>query len=159
MMMWRAIWHSKNGFGFYTFLAFGFIFLMVGIVSWIRTESFLKDVHRTSAQIVNLKSDGSSGNDVVYSPVFQFVAEDGRSYTVESNSASRPPEFVVGQVVTVLYLPSDPMGARIETPWQIWSWTRIGLLLGFSFTSIALISGWWQTRKLRRARAPANSKP
>ena len=62
------------------------------------------------------EEDGS----IDFAPVFRFVAQDGRAFTVKSDVASKPPEFVIGQAVPVVYQVKHPDEARIQSFLQLW---------------------------------------
>jgi len=128
--------------------ALGPIFLGFSLWSWIHTERFLHHAYRVTGQIVRLNQDDNDGHRL-YAPVFRFTAEDGRMYTVESNNYSSPPEFVAGQTVPILYIPSEPASARIETSWQLRGMETVSLLLGWSFPLLALASIWWRRPRIR----------
>ena len=60
-------------------------------------------------------TDGSS----TYSPVVEFTA-NGQTYTFESDNASSPPAYQIGETVNVRYDPADPNTAQIDKLTERW---------------------------------------
>jgi Protein of unknown function (DUF3592) len=92
-----------------------------------------------------------------YAPVFSFKAEDEKTYTVQSGVATNPPAFEEGQRVQVLYLPSNPSGARIASFFQLWfvSFVCSGLGVFFGVPGYLLVR--LDRRRRRRAVNPLSS--
>jgi len=68
-----------------------------------------------------------------YAPVFSFTAEEGRAYTVISETYSSSPGFRVGESVRVRYDPSNPQNARIHSFFQTWGGAIIFGVVGVGF--------------------------
>jgi len=87
----------------------------------VHTERFI--LHSASAQgtVIGLVASRRDGDmKMTYAPVFAFTANNGRAYTITSNSGSNPPEFALGDQVAVLYEARDPNGAKIDSFLQLW---------------------------------------
>lgn len=74
----------------------------------------------TTGNVVRLEeSNSSEGGCCVYSPVVEFNA-NGQTYSFEGDTASDPPAYDVGEVVNVIYDPSDPDTAQINKWSERW---------------------------------------
>ena len=69
----------------------------------------------TMGRVVGL-DESSSDSGTGYSPIFVFTAA-GNEYEVNSGIASDPPDYAVGDIVRVRYLPANPQIAEIDSPW------------------------------------------
>ncbi|MGD0732653.1 MAG: DUF3592 domain-containing protein [Terracidiphilus sp.] len=66
--------------------------------------------------IVRLEPVPDEENGAInYAPVFSFTSEDGKIHTIRSGVASNPPGFEEGEAVRVLYVKSNPEGAKIDS--------------------------------------------
>ena len=118
----------------------------------VSTELFLHNSIRTTGIVVSLREvQDEENHSVNYAPVFQFVAEDGQSYTISSDTSSNPSEFAVRQKVPVLYEPKYPMGAKIDSFLQLWLFPLIFGIIGL----IAFAIGYVWTRLSKRVRSRA----
>ena len=108
------------------FRVFGFVGIVSGsvfggIAGWIAVSNWDLSRHglRAESTIVEMReTEGDSGS--TYAPVYQYADRAGVSHTVASSSSSSPPEYVVGQKVTVLYHATNPQGAEIESFSALW---------------------------------------
>ena len=74
----------------------------------------------TTGNVVRLEeSNSSEGGCCVYSPVVEFNA-NGQTYSFEGDTASDPTAYDVGEVVNVIYDPSDPDTAQINKWSERW---------------------------------------
>lgn len=74
----------------------------------------------TTGNVVRLEeSNSSEGGCCVYSPVVEFNA-NGQTYSFEGDTASDPPAYDVGEMVNVIYDPSDPDTAQINKWSERW---------------------------------------
>lgn len=81
-----------------------------GYMSWTLEQNGAE----TTGHVVRLEeSSNGDGGCCVYSPVIEFEAS-GQAWTFESNNASSPPAYEVGEAVPVLYDPADPNTAQID---------------------------------------------
>jgi hypothetical protein len=101
----------------------------------------------TTGTVVRLEeSDSSEGGCCVYSPVVEFSV-NGLIYSFESDNASDPPAYQVGEVVNVIYDPSDPSTAQIDKWSERWLFPII-IIPAMIFT--ALILNFFMIRAWRR---------
>ena len=112
----------------------------------------LTGVH-TPGVIVATKWDGCgpSGRSCAYFPVVRFPLRDGHTVEVEGTIGSdNPPEFHIGQKVTVAYDPQRPTSMVIATWGNVLA--PLGLIVLASFFALAMARPL--LRPLRRASCP-----
>lgn len=119
------------------FLAIGALFLIIALLLWNKTRSFLAHAQQTTGTVVELlevrdKDDGSS----TWKPVVRFTSRDGSDITFAASFSSKPAPYDVGESVEVLYLPDDPNEARIKGFASLWLGTAILGGMGLVFAGI-----------------------
>jgi Protein of unknown function (DUF3592) len=138
-MAQRSIAHRVVRFFLILFLTSCFCCLVLSFVFALHTTSFLHTATKASGHIIRLEERfDSQNNSNEYAPVFQFVAGDRKTYTITSRTASNPAGFEIGENVLVLYKPSDPAGAELDSFWQIW---LVPMILIFISAAHGFISG------------------
>lgn len=86
-----------------------------GYISWkLQNEGIT-----TTGTVIRLEESSSEGGCCVYSPVVEFNA-NGQTYSFEGGNASDPPAYEVGELVDVIYTPSDPSTAQINKWTERW---------------------------------------
>jgi hypothetical protein len=121
----------------YAFLGIGALFLIIALLLWKNTRSFLARAQQTTGTVVELrevrdKDDGSS----TWKPVVTFAAGNGRDITFAASFSSKPAPYDVGERVEVLYLADDPQEARIKGFSSLWLGTTILGGMGLVFAGI-----------------------
>jgi hypothetical protein len=77
-----------------------------------------------------------------YYPVVEFVALDGKRRKVQLSEGSFPPAYDVGDEVTILYEPEQPLDARIKSFGSsagMWILPSITGILGIGFLGAVLV--------------------
>ncbi|OQB90703.1 MAG: hypothetical protein BWX84_01763 [Verrucomicrobia bacterium ADurb.Bin118] len=118
----KQIHGAKNPLVPKLFIGTGCVLLVAASATAIHTWHFTRTAQRTTGTILEMrqKTDKGSG-DVTYAPTFQFEDAAGAQHTVASSFYSSPPEFHVGDNVSVLYRPDAPRRARIVSFRQLWA--------------------------------------
>jgi hypothetical protein len=95
-------------------------FCLWGAYAAYNSYNLGKNGETTTGIVIELEESTDSDNSCcVYSPVIEFDA-NGQTYTFESDNASYPPEYEVGEEVRVLYNPSNPNNAQINKASERW---------------------------------------
>jgi hypothetical protein len=104
----------------------------------VTTRQFLAVAVAADGVVVDLSQsvdeDGST-----YFPVVRFVAPDGQVVRFESGIGSNPPDYRVGDPVRVLYDPSNPRTARLDT----WDNREIEAAMASGSTPVVFVHGLW----------------
>ncbi|GAB1333530.1 hypothetical protein ACE1SV_01200 [Streptomyces sp. E-15] len=148
-------------------IAFGALFLTVGLVLAGLTVSFLADARHAQGTVVDHEWRGDHsgtsgrrrGNDApVAYPVVEFTPADGTHRTFEGSTGSNPPAYERGERVEVLYRADSPGDARIDGFASLWLlplvFGGIGLVIGGVGTVAAVV-----TRRRSGAAPPARVVP
>lgn len=123
------------------FVVAGLVSGGAGGVTWVRDRRFRGRALRVSGVVVDLRASGGSPQ-TMYRPVFRFRTYEGRDMRGQSNMASNPPPARLGEQITVMYDPRNPVDARIDKFGHRGKGVAL-ILLGFVFlvAGIALAAG------------------
>jgi hypothetical protein len=123
---------------------FGVIFIGFGLRQRSQISQLLANGAQTSGRYIGAETRRTAGAETYARyGVVEFVASDGKAYTVESTVSWAGGTPTSGSTVPVIYDPADPATARINTFAEtqlVWTLlVAIGILvpLGF-FTALAL---------------------
>ncbi|MCT9084367.1 DUF3592 domain-containing protein [Streptomyces fulvoviolaceus] len=133
-------------------IAFGALFLVVGLILAGVSVSFLVDAERARGTVVALewRNDHSSSSRKKRSndkpsayPVVEFTSADGVQRTFRSSTGSNPPSYEEGERVEVLYRADSPEDARLNGFASLWLlpliFGGIGLVIVGIGTAVALV--------------------
>lgn len=125
-----------------------YIFIIVGVGMLIgtffiykKTTNFLETAITAEGTVVNLlqsRSNNSSSNSTMYTPVVRFTDKQGKEFEFTSSTSSNPPAYNTGEIVEVLYAPKTPEDATIKGFFSIWLGTLILGGIGSIFAIIGL---------------------
>ena len=128
-------------FGNLFFAAFCLWGAYAGYISWKLQEEGIT----TTGTVVRLEESSSSeGGCCVYSPVVEFES-NGQTYSFEGDNASDPPAYETGEVVNVIYDPSDPSSAQINKWSERWLFPIIiipAMIFGALILNFFMIRAW-----------------
>lgn len=126
--------------------------LLVGAAfTYEKRASFIAEAVRGDGVVIDLESSRSgSSSDRTYRPVVRFVTEDGERVEFTSSFGSNPPSYSRGDRVRVLYLPSRPRDAEIESFFALWGVTVILGGIGAVFLVIGVAINIVVMRNARR---------
>jgi hypothetical protein len=133
-------------------IAFGSVFLIVGLILAGVSVSYLTDAKRARGTVVALEwrddaisSSRKSRQDdrpAAY-PVVEFTTADGTWRTFRSSTGSNPPSYEEGERVEVLYRADSPEDAQINGFASLWLlplvFGGIGLLFAGIGTAVATV--------------------
>jgi hypothetical protein len=102
------------------FAAVGALMLVIALISMVSTVRSLAREASAPGLVVDMTLRQSYDSETrvtseYYYPVVQFDLNDGTPKRVQLSEGSWPPEYEVGQPVTVLYDPEKPLDARIKS--------------------------------------------
>jgi hypothetical protein len=134
-------------------IAFGSLFLVIGLVLAGVSVSFLTDAEKARGTVVALEwrndSVGTSSRRVRSNdkpaayPVVEFTPTDGAPRTFRSTTGSNPPSYEEGDRVEVLYRADSPDDAEINGFASLWLlplvFGGIGLLFAGIGTAVAVV--------------------
>ncbi len=116
------------------FVFIGVLITILGVIWVATTASFLSRAARAPGVVSEMERSTSSEGGAVFYPVFTFTDGAGTAQTQRSSYGSSTYKLQSGDAVTVLYDPSDPEHARIDSFQTLWlgplAITGFGLLFG-----------------------------
>jgi hypothetical protein len=119
--LWKR-WESR------ILLAFGLLFFLIGIVLLAREIAFQHDAIIGRGSVVELRvTEGADGPNT--SPVVEFKTLEG--VPIRFEGAATTPAPTRGDAIPVIYRPTDPQHARINTFGQRWLFPCVFTPLGF----------------------------
>lgn len=108
--------------------AIALIFLTIAIVCFINAHNFIKNSILTEGEVIEIITSRSKDYDGNYSnaryPLIRFTESKGR-IVVFKGSVSSNQAIILGEKVSVRYIPSDPKNADLNTWINIWFPTLI----------------------------------
>lgn len=95
--------------------ALGFCLLLGGGIWYLSNYVFIHNSESAEAVVIaNIpKSEGVS-------PMVQFTTENNEVITYTSTTTQHPPQYAVGDTVTVYYKPADPQDATLDGFLNLW---------------------------------------
>ena len=122
----------------YIFSAIGLSLLVGCFFLYKSTHDFIKRSVQTSGEVTDYKIETDSDGSETYYPIVQFKTSQGELIEFTSRYGGKPPAFSTGEVVSVLYDPTAPEKARINTFFSLWLGAMIVGGLGIIFTLVGL---------------------
>lgn len=140
------------------FFVSGACCLILSAIFAIGRAFFIRNAIAATGSVVRLEERfNADTQSVEYAPVFGFTAKDGRNYTISSQIATSPPEFVVGDKVRILYSRNNPQEARIASFWQFWFLPVVLALISAAHGCIVSVLLLFERRQNRRGLSPLNA--
>jgi hypothetical protein len=125
-------------------------FCLWGVYAGYTSWTLQKEGTTTTGTVVRLEeSNSSEGGCCVYSPVVEFIT-NGQTYSFEGDNASDPPAYDVGEVVNVIYHPSNPDTAQINKWSERWLFP---IIIIPAMICAALVLNFFMIRAWRRGEA------
>ncbi|TWT94382.1 DUF3592 domain-containing protein [Neorhodopirellula pilleata] len=115
--------------------------LLVSLIATVLTADFLRDAKRTTGTVVDLHTTTNDDGDLLFKPTFTFAA-NGRDYSVEAYGHVSPSPGDVGDRIDVLYDPTSPSNARIDTFAYTWLIPFVTFVLGCVLGAIHFALAW-----------------
>ncbi|WP_286762476.1 MULTISPECIES: DUF3592 domain-containing protein [Rhodopirellula] len=116
--------------------------LLASLIATVLTADFLRDAKRTTGTVVELDATTNAEGDLLFKPTFTFAA-NGRDYSVEAFGRVSPSPGEIGDRVDVLYDPTAPSNARIDTFSYTWLIPFVTFVLGCVFGAIHFALAWF----------------
>lgn len=129
------------------FGAVAVVLLVISVISAVQATRTLAKEVSAPGQVVDLVEhasvDTDTGNTNIFSyPVVEYRLPDGLVKRVEMHEGSSPPVYEVGQAVTVMYDPQQPVNARINSfssMLLLWILPGITATVGFVFLIVTVV--------------------
>ncbi len=103
----------------------GLVCLYIAWTFYQKTYHLLKSGITTTATVIENRPEPVK-QDTVYRARFQYMNQDHQPAHFNSDVATSPPSWSIGETTTVIYLPDQPESVRIVSYWNLY---RITILL------------------------------
>lgn len=117
------------------------ISVLTGVSTW---RGISREVEAPGRVVELVTRRDEQGNEFYY-PVVAFALADGSRRTVQMAEGSWPPAYALGDPVTVLYDPGQPLKARVKSTSgtaSLWIWTMVTGILAVAFALATLMARW-----------------
>jgi hypothetical protein len=115
----------------YGFFALVGVLIIFGVLAWsLKTYQFINNSLSAQGTVVALNAGGSH-------PQIKFTTTEGKEIEYSQNGLIFG--YQIGDQVTVLYNPQNPLEASVNTPGALWGFNLLGFILGVCFTGIGLL--------------------
>ncbi len=94
-------------------LGMGVIFTVVAAFIFFQGYMLERDGIQAEGTVIDL-AESRDEDGTSYAPVIRFQTQGGREFEFKSNYYSSPPQYKVGQKVTVIYPPERPGEAQVK---------------------------------------------
>lgn len=121
------------------FIVLGLFFVGIAFYMYTDQTAFLA-VSKTASGTVISNVSHSDDDGYTYSPVVSFTTKEGELKQFESNNASEPPAYHVGEKIEVLYDPANPDHAQINNFFESWLGCIILGFIGAMFSIVGFIA-------------------
>ena len=101
------------------------------------TNVFLSNAVHETGRVVDLV-ESRSDDSITYAPVVAFRTASDEAIEFTSSTSSNPPSFAINEEVDVLFLPSDPHSAKINSFFTLWGGATILGGLGGVFFCVGM---------------------
>ena len=119
------------------------VLLAIALVSALYYWYFLRTASRTDGRIIRMIEHRDRGNHTTYFPVFTFQDESGSEHTIHASGGTFPPAYEIGDKVPVLYSPTNPTSAKIDSFFYLWGPPSIcGIIGGIELPSGLIVWFW-----------------
>lgn len=121
------------------FAAIGLILIIGSLIKIINNIFFLRLAQTAIGTVVYLKTGRSGDRHTVYLPVVEFAHAAGHKIQITSTVGANPPDYNIGDQVSVRYLPKNPRAGRINSFWEMWALPLICFTVGLIVLGTAFI--------------------
>jgi hypothetical protein len=129
------------------FLGIGLLLSTIAAISTVSTIRKLTREASAPGQVVDMVVRQSYDSETrvtneYYYPVVEFDVPDGSHKHVQLSEGSWPPEYEIGQPVTILYDPAHPLDARIKSTSSLmlmWIFPGITGFVGIVFLGVTIL--------------------
>ena len=114
------------------------ILLMIAAFSYFRNSAFVRRASYVQGKVVQLEERRGEGGSY-FRAIFEFRDAAGAVYTVRDSVGSYPASYAVGDSVSVLFEPTDPKKAKLDSFNSLWGMSFVMGILGGVSLFFALI--------------------
>lgn len=124
-------------------LSFSIVSFTVCVISLFYGWYITKFYSRAQGRVIELKASSMGDGENAYHPIFSFIDGKGQEHTVHSGIGSAPAQQKVGDIIPILYPPSQPEKARLGGNPYVWGLSVASAVPGFLLLSVGSLILFW----------------
>lgn len=131
------------------FVGVAVLMCVISVLTGVSTWRGMSREVEAPGQVVDMVTRRDEQGNEFYYPVVDFVLANGSRKTAQMPEGSWPPVYQVGDQVTVLYDPGQPLNARVKSTSgtvSLWTWTIVTGFLAVAFV-LATVVAWWVSKE------------
>jgi hypothetical protein len=119
----------------------GLILMIGAILKIVGNIFFLRLSQKATGTVVNLKmaQGGTRSRHKVYLPVVEFEPVVNHKIRIDATVGANPPDYQIGDLVTVRFLPKRPGGGKIQSFWEMWFVPVVCFAVGSIVSAMAFL--------------------
>ncbi|HEX8397390.1 MAG TPA: DUF3592 domain-containing protein [Pyrinomonadaceae bacterium] len=123
------------------FSAIGSVFMTGAVMKIIGNIFFLRLSQKAIGTVVYLKTARvrSRRSHNVYLPVIEFEPVANHKIRITATVGSNPPDYQIGDTLTVRFLPKRPGGGKIHSFWEMWFLPALFFTVGAAVFGTAIL--------------------
>lgn len=134
------------------FCAGGIVLIALGTQKYIKSLDFIAEAKSTSGRVVGFKiwdAPGIGDWDDIHYAMILFTLEDGREIRFQGPSKDGPVKLRLDDEVRVLYDPTDPTIAKVDSFMGLWFASTMLYGMGAAVILLPLLTLWqaWKWAK------------
>ena len=125
------------------FIGVAVLMCIIAVLTGVSTWRGLSREVEAPGQVVEMATRRDEQGNEFYYPVVKFSPAGGSPKTVQMPEGSWPPAYEIGDPVTVLYDPQQPLNARVKSTsgtFSLWIWTMVTGILAVAFIGATLLA-------------------
>ena len=122
--------------GYVIAFSIGVVSLIVSLYLFSESVNLIKTGNRTIAVVEQLNRESGRKGKSTYRPIFRFMA-NGKEIHYPYKIASSPPDWEIGEKVTIIYRTDDPENPMVLTYFGAFGWAVISLVIAISLLVIS----------------------
>jgi hypothetical protein len=127
------------------FIGVAVLMCVISVLTGVSTWRVMSRETEAPGQVVDMVTRKDDQGNEFYYPVVEFSPAGGCPRTVQMPEGSWPPAYEIGDPVTVLYDPQQPLNARVKTTSgtvSLWIWTMVTGILAVAFIGATFLARW-----------------
>lgn len=127
------------------FIGVAVLMCLIATLTGVSTWRGMSREAEAPGQVVEMVTRRDEQGNEFYYPVVEFVLADGSRRTAQMPDGSWPPAYEVGDAVTVLFDPAQPLQARVKSTSGTvsrWTWSIVTGFLALAFLLATLLARW-----------------
>ncbi|WP_460907016.1 DUF3592 domain-containing protein [Spirosoma areae] len=124
--------------GYVITFSIGVLSFLLSLYLFSESVTLIKTGNRTIAVVEQLQQESGRKGKFSYRPIFRFTTVTGKEIHYPYTIASSPPDWKIGEKVTVIYRTDNPENPMVLTYFGAFGWAVLSLAIA---VTLLIISG------------------